>query len=149
MNSISSKIYFLTLLIFAFSSCSKIKIRTAEDKLYGEWTFEKASFYKNGSLRCQEKIQEFDESSIFFKNDGTLTLDDRDKGFYYEGTWTLEQDWGEEGSSFYYMEMQLVDTASNDTFTEYWDEMNIRKSAIDFRQESDEGHYNFKIIKQQ
>jgi len=144
-------ILLLSLLCLFMGSCEKAKLSYKRGLLIGHWTYSKAKFTKNLSLKSTDLLENYDESAVQFRDDGTMILDDKDNGHYYTGSWLLEEESfvndNADPETERWIEMVLTDTATQEQFTEYWDDLVIREECIRFTQETDDGNWRFNMDK--
>lgn len=107
------KLFAFALLLFLTNSCSyEYRIERKEDRLYGAWIFESASFRENGDVFRKNRDAEFVGDVIEFYDDYTATYDDRLDRIIYPGNWELVLDragFDGENDTEFYLDMDFFD----------------------------------------
>lgn len=80
---------FVAAILILTGGCSKQQFISPEEKLTGKWKFEKVTFQKQFSL-CNKNISDkYNDVTIEFKNDKTVSYTETNSGMVYSGNFDL------------------------------------------------------------
>lgn len=107
------KLLFFSAMIVLCSACTdEYRLERKEDRLYGAWIFESASFKENGDLFRENRDSEFVGDIIEFYRDYTASFDDRRDRTIYPGNWELILDratFDGENDNEFFLDMDFFD----------------------------------------
>lgn len=130
--------FFAALLLMTTACTDEYRLERKEDRLYGAWIFESASFKENGNLFRENQDREFVGDIIEFYRDYTASYDDRLDQIVYPGNWELILDratFDGEGDTEFLLDMDFFDRG-RPAFTFLcgvnnlgWERLNIRANV--------------------
>jgi len=145
------------ILLFA-SSCTRQNgpiIMSPQEKLQGEWYYNKAFFVYNSGILRDDVLSDFIDCRIVF--DGNIiTMTNLSTGQVLEGTYELYRSdvggyWDEFGNyqedMERFMTAYLYDTRTNQRFIYDWQINYLTRNKLNFGEFYSDGNYSFKMKK--
>lgn len=140
---IVNKFLLFTISLFLFSCQNDITLRY-EDRMNGEWIFEKVSFLEQGDIFSENVTENFNNVVITFFDDNTMIYAD-DSGTY-EGEWNLKLDNSSEESEFELIAF-LLEVNSGEKKSIVWDNVRIFNNVIRGDEYFDNGNrFRYKMV---
>jgi len=118
------KICFLLLAAscFLFQSCDDDLFLSIDEKLDGEWYFDKVTYTKPFSIGSKNVTSDYEGYSLIFYENGEVDYFESSPSVTYDGSWDIESRYSytnnEEGEYVRFLEMNLVDF-QNDNFRSF------------------------------
>ncbi|MEX0966679.1 MAG: hypothetical protein WD077_05540 [Bacteroidia bacterium] len=142
--------------ILILSGCSKDNslFPSTENKLEGQWKYEKVRYCKDWAISGENLTEQYENLIIEFNSDNSLKQVDRISGLEKTGIWSLEEDtyyrYQAEGSQAQYRERlnaSLIHPVTDELELLNWKNLMVTKRKITCIEEKDGGTYTYKLIK--
>ena len=139
------------LLLSLLSGCTdEYRIERKEDRLVGDWVFEKAFYRESGDIFRENLLEEYEGDILSFYRDYTCEYDDRDNRQYFPGDWELFLDhnyFDDEDDIEFFLDVIFYDRDGRVGFSWNAQVTLLTHERMNLRVPERSGVYTFKLCK--
>jgi|GEM_PF-4477644 len=107
------------------------EILTIEEKLDGEWYYDRVTVSEQGSIFNRNITNEYRDVTLDFEQNGDVTMTFGSTNTVYEGRWDVERQYSQfSDSSVRVLELLLVDYVNQDVFEVEWELNTLTRNRI-------------------
>jgi hypothetical protein len=151
MKTFSLRILFFGMLApLLFLSCTENEplFQSTEDKLQGQWRFERVKFQKNFSFSRTDLTSDYEDLLLEFNDDFSVTMTNTTTGQTLQGSWQVDQEWVGYTETTQFMEVlegALVEPSTGEVQLLDWNNLCVTENKITSFEYKDNGHFSYTL----
>lgn len=145
----------VVILFFAlpFMQCTKdgSLFNSTEEKILGQWRFEKVTFFPHFSLSGDDQTLDFQNKVLDFRKDQSVLKHNTETAEEWEGTWRLghhiSYDANATGQTVERLDAMLVHTTDQTIFPLYLDNLHVTHKKVRSTEYVDGGRFEIRLVR--
>jgi len=147
----SNYFFLLLALCFVFQGCDDDIFLSVDEKLDGEWYFDKVTYTRPFSIGRKNVTSDYEGYSLTFFQNGDIDYLETSPSASYSGSWDIESRYSyrnsEEGAYVDFLELNLVDFDNDDFRSFDWEIATLTRNKLVAEEYIGNRNYRYRLKK--